>query len=88
MPWDSNLIGNGKPDNFRHGDPLETMKKAKRRQMMARTAAKWAMRMVVLMFAWLGVFALVTPYATMGVSIVFAFLAEIPMMWGMEESER
>lgn len=61
--------------------------RAKKRQQIARTLARYAVRFTVLLFAWLGIFTLVVPYSTMGVAIVTAFLAMVPMMWGMEEME-
>lgn len=60
---------------------------AKKRQMIARTLARYAVRIAILLFAWLGIFALVVPYSTVGVAIVTAFLAMVPMMWGMEDME-
>lgn len=57
--------------------------RAKKRQMIAR----YAVRIAILLFAWLGIFALVVPYSTVGVAIVTAFLAMVPMMWGMEDME-
>lgn len=61
--------------------------RAKKRQMIARTLARYAVRFVVLLFAWLGVFTLTVPHSTIGVAMVTAFLAMVPMMWGMEEME-
>lgn len=61
--------------------------RAKKRQMIARTLARYAVRIAILLFAWLGIFALVVPYSTVGVAIVTAFLAMVPMMWGMEDME-
>lgn len=57
--------------------------RAKKRQMIAR----YTVRLSILLFAWLGIFTLVVPYSTMGVAIVTAFLAMVPMIWGMEEME-
>lgn len=62
--------------------------RAKKRQLIVRALARYAVRFTVLLFAWLGIFTLIVPYSTMGVAIVTAFLAMVPMMWGMEESER
>lgn len=61
--------------------------RAKKRQMIARTLVRYAVRLAILLFAWLGIFTLVVPYSTIGVAIVTAFLAMIPMMWGMEDME-
>ena len=61
--------------------------RAKKRQMIARTLARYTVRIAILLFAWLGIFTLVVPYSTMGVAIVTAFLAMVPMMWGMEDME-
>ena len=61
--------------------------RAKKRQMIARTLARHTVRIAILLFAWLGIFTLVVPYSTVGVAIVTAFLAMIPMMWGMEDME-
>lgn len=61
--------------------------RAKKRQMIARALARYAVRTAILLFAWLGIFTLVVPYSTMGVAIVTAFLAMVPMMWGMEDME-
>ena len=61
--------------------------RAKKRQMIARTLARYTVRIAILLFAWLGIFTLVVPYSTIGVAIVTAFLAMVPMMWGMEEME-
>ena len=58
--------------------------RAKKRQMIARTLARYTVRIAILLFAWLGIFTLVVPYSTRGVAIVTAFL---PMIWGMEEME-
>lgn len=57
--------------------------RAKKRQMIAR----YTVRIAILLFAWLGIFTLVVPYSTIGVAIVTAFLAMVPMMWGMEDME-
>jgi hypothetical protein len=59
--------------------------RAKKRQMIARTLARYTVRLAILLFAWLGIFTLVVPYSTIGVAIVTAFLAMVPMMWGMED---
>lgn len=61
--------------------------RAKKRQMIARTLARYTVRLAILLFAWLGIFTLVIPYSTMGVAIVTAFLAMVPMIWGMEDME-
>lgn len=61
--------------------------RAKKRQMIARTLARYTVRLAILLFAWLGIFTLVVPYSTVGVAIVTAFLAMVPMMWGMEDME-
>ena len=61
--------------------------RAKKRQMIVRTLVRYAVRLAILLFAWLGIFVLVVPYSTIGVAIVTAFLAMIPMMWGMEDME-
>lgn len=61
--------------------------RAKKRQMIARTLARYTVRLSILLFAWLGIFTLVIPYSTMGVAIVTAFLAMVPMIWGMEDME-
>lgn len=61
--------------------------RAKKRQMIARTLARYTVRLSILLFAWLGIFTLVVPYSTMGVAIVTAFLAMVPMIWGMEDME-
>jgi hypothetical protein len=61
--------------------------RAKKRQMIARTLARYTVRLAILLFAWLGIFTLVVPYSTIGVAIVTAFLAMVPMMWGMEDVE-
>lgn len=57
--------------------------RAKKRQMIVR----YTVRIAILLFAWLGIFTLVVPYSTVGVAIVTAFLAMVPMMWGMEDME-
>ena len=59
--------------------------RAKKRQMIARTLARYTVRLAILLFAWLGIFTLVVPYSTIGVAIVTAFLAMVPMMWGLED---
>lgn len=61
--------------------------RAKKRQMIARTLARYTVRIAILLFAWLGIFTLVVPYSTVGVAIVTAFLAMVPMIWGMEDME-
>lgn len=61
--------------------------RAKKRQMIARALARYTVRLSTLQFAWLGIFTLVVPYSTMGVAIVTAFLAMVPMIWGMEDME-
>lgn len=61
--------------------------RAKKRQMIVRELVRYAVRLAILLFAWLGIFVLVVPYSTIGVAIVTAFLAMIPMMWGMEDME-
>lgn len=61
--------------------------RAKKRQMIARTLVRYTVRIAILLFAWLGIFTLVVPYSTVGVAIVTAFLAMVPMMWGMEDME-
>ena len=61
--------------------------RAKNRQMTVRALVRYAVRLAILLFAWLGIFVLVVPYSTIGVAIVTAFLAMIPMMWGMEDME-
>lgn len=61
--------------------------RAKKRQMIVRALVRYAVRLAILLFAWLGIFALVVPYSTMGVAMVTAFLAMVPMMWGMEDME-
>lgn len=61
--------------------------RAKKRQMIVRTLVRYTVRIAILLFAWLGIFTLVVPYSTVGVAIVTAFLAMVPMMWGMEDME-
>lgn len=61
--------------------------RAKKRQMIVRALVRYAVRLAILLFAWLGIFVLVVPYSTIGVAIVTAFLAMVPMMWGMEDME-
>lgn len=61
--------------------------RAKKRQMIVRMLVWYTVRLAILLFAWLGVFTLVVPYSTIGVAIVTAFLAMVPMMWGMEDME-
>lgn len=61
--------------------------RAKKRQMIVRTLVRYTVRLAILLFAWIGIFTLVVPYSTIGVAIVTAFLAMIPMMWGMEDME-
>lgn len=61
--------------------------RAKKRQMIARQAVRWIVRLATLYMAMLGVFALVVPYASAGVTAVFVGLSVIPMMWGMEDME-
>lgn len=61
--------------------------RAKKRQMMARQAVRWIVRLATLYMAMLGVFVLVVPYASAGVTAVFVGLSVIPMMWGMEDME-
>ncbi|CCY11641.1 unknown [Clostridium sp. CAG:81] len=61
--------------------------RAKKRQMIVRALVRYAVRLAILLFAWIGIFTLVVPYSTIGVAIVTAFLAMVPMMWGMEDME-
>lgn len=61
--------------------------RAKERQRIARQAVRWIVRLATLYMAMLGVFALVVPYASAGVTAVFVGLSVIPMMWGMEDME-
>lgn len=61
--------------------------RAKKRQMIARQAVRRIARLATLYMAMLGVFALVVPYASAGVTAVFVGLSVIPMMWGMEDME-
>lgn len=61
--------------------------RAKKRQMIARQAVRRIVRLATLYMAMLGVFALVVPYASAGVTAVFVGLSVIPMMWGMEDME-
>lgn len=61
--------------------------RAKKRQMMIRQAIKYLARIATLAFGFWGVFAIAVPYSTMGVAIATAFLAMVPMMWGMEDME-
>lgn len=61
--------------------------RAKKRQMIVRQAVRWIVRLATLYMAMLGVFALVVPYASAGVTAVFVGLSVIPMMWGMEDME-
>lgn len=61
--------------------------RAKKRQMIVRTLVRYTVRLAILLFAWMGIFTLVVPYSTMEVAFVTAFLAMVPMMWGMEDME-
>ena len=59
--------------------------RAKKRQMIARAFARYAIRLTTLTFAWIGVVAVTAPYSALAVAIITASLATFPMFWAMEE---